>query len=73
MFNPMMWLRILSEPDLASNLRFTAKKSESLINHNLKYPEKPTDWLEWKKGLVTEMNEAFKKFHIREIPPSSAS
>ena len=38
MFNPLMWLSILSEPALASNLRFTAKKSESLIAHNLKYP-----------------------------------
>jgi len=73
MFNPMMWLRILSEPALASNLRFTAKKSESLINHNLKYPETPVGWLEWKKGLVKEMNEALRRFQVKEIaatPPA---
>jgi digeranylgeranylglycerophospholipid reductase len=67
MFNPMMWLRILSEPSLASNLRFTAKKSGTLIAHNLKYPESPAGWLEWKKGLIREMNEAFRRFQVKEI------
>jgi flavin-dependent dehydrogenase len=67
MFNPMMWLRILSEPALASNLRFTAKKSGTLIAHNLKYPETPAGWLDWKKGLVREMNEAFRRFQVKEI------
>jgi len=70
MFNPMMWLSILSEPTLASNLRFTAKKSELLINHNLAYPEKPEGWAEWKKGLVREMNEAFRRFGVKEIAPA---
>jgi digeranylgeranylglycerophospholipid reductase len=67
MFNPMMWLRILSEPTLAGNLRFTAKTSESLINLNLAYPENPAAWSEWRNGLIREMNGAFRRFGVKEI------
>ncbi len=72
MFNPMMWLRILAEPTLASNLRFTAKKSESLIAHNLNFPEKPSGWIEWRKGLVRELNEAFSRFGVKALPAVGA-
>ncbi|HVP22905.1 MAG TPA: LAGLIDADG family homing endonuclease, partial [Conexivisphaerales archaeon] len=67
MFNPIMWLSILAQPSLAGNLRFTAKKSESLIAHNLNFPENPEGWAEWKKGLIREMNEAFRKFGVKEL------
>jgi digeranylgeranylglycerophospholipid reductase len=65
-FNPMMWFRILSEPGLASGLRYTAKKSQSLIAHNLDYPESPEGWLEWKKGLVRHLQEAYSRFGIEK-------
>jgi flavin-dependent dehydrogenase len=70
MLNPLMWFRILNEPSLASGLRYTAKKSQSLIEHNLKFPENPSGWEEWKKGLMRHMKEAYERFLIpREIPP----
>jgi hypothetical protein len=69
----LTWVRILSEPALASNLRFVARKSESLIAHNLAYPEKPAGWLEWKKGLIKEMNEGFQRFGVRELQLTGAS
>jgi hypothetical protein len=73
MFNPVMWARFLAQPALAGNLRFTARKSESLIDHNLNYPEKPAGWFEWRKGLVKEMNEAFRRFGVKEITPAASA
>jgi digeranylgeranylglycerophospholipid reductase len=63
--NPLMWLRILAEPNLARGLRFTAKKSRTLIAHNLDYPETPARWQDWKRGLDQEMREAFSRFKVR--------
>ncbi|MEM3185181.1 MAG: NAD(P)/FAD-dependent oxidoreductase [Conexivisphaerales archaeon] len=64
-FNPLMWFRVLSEPQLARGLRYTAQKSESLITHNMNYPERPEGWLEWKKGLMKHLEEAYERFQIR--------
>ncbi len=59
--NPLMWLRILAKPGLASGLRFAAKKSQALIAHNLDYPETPAGWQDWKQGLDKEMSEAYRR------------
>lgn len=56
--NPMMWLRIMKASKLASGLRDTAKKSETLIQHNLDYPETPQGFPEWQKGLMRKMENA---------------
>jgi len=62
LLNPMMWFRILGNLDLAKDLRFTATKSEELIQHNLKYPKSPEGFLEWQKGLHALLQEAYSKF-----------
>jgi len=62
MLNPMMWFRILGNLDLAKGLRFTATKSEQLIQHNLKYPKSPEGFLEWRKGLHSLLEEAYSRF-----------
>jgi flavin-dependent dehydrogenase len=61
-FNPMLWFRILSEPQLARGLKYTSDKSEKLIEHNMKFPESPAGFDAWKKGLLAELHEAFSKF-----------
>ena len=58
MLNPLMWFRILSEPQLARSLKFISDKSERLIAHNLAYPEKPNGFDVWKKQLLKELEEA---------------
>lgn len=62
--NPVMWGRIMKEPKLASGLRYTAKKSQTLIEHNLNFPENPDKWYEWRKGLIKHINEAYKRLGI---------
>ncbi|MDG6939191.1 MAG: NAD(P)/FAD-dependent oxidoreductase [Nitrososphaerota archaeon] len=62
--NPLMWFRVLSEPQLAKGLRYTAQKSEALISHNMEYPEKPEGWAEWKRGLTKLLQEAYDRFQI---------
>ncbi|MEM3637920.1 MAG: hypothetical protein QXX17_01560 [Conexivisphaerales archaeon] len=65
--NPVMWVRILKEQRLASGLRYTAKKSQELIEHNLNFPEKPDGWFEWKKTLVRHINEAYRRLGINKV------
>ncbi len=62
LLNPMMWLRILGNMDLARGLRFTATKSEELIAHNLKYPTSPKGFMEWQQGLHVMLQEAYSRF-----------
>ncbi len=62
MLNPIMWLRILSEPELAKGLRYTAQKSESLIAHNLSFPKNPSGFEAWSKKLHAELQEVFSRF-----------
>ncbi|HZW55282.1 MAG TPA: LAGLIDADG family homing endonuclease [Nitrososphaerales archaeon] len=62
MLGPAMLARIATHPGLAKGLQFTAKKSETLIEHNLKYPDSPSGFDEWRNGLHRELNEAFEKF-----------
>ncbi len=62
LLNPMMWLRILGNMDLARGLRFTATKSEELIAHNLKYPTSPKGFVEWQQGLHVMLREAYSRF-----------
>jgi len=58
--NPAMMVRIAKEPKLASGLKHTADSSEELISHNMNYPEKPGGFVEWKKQLLSKLQEAFK-------------
>ncbi len=65
--NPVMWARIIKEYRLANGLRYTAKKSQELIEHNLNFPEKPEGWFEWKKALVKHINEAYSRLGINKV------
>ena len=60
--NPAMLARVAAHPDLARGLQYTAKKSEALIAHNLKYPASPDGFGEWKKQLQSELQEAYARF-----------
>ncbi|MHB2037284.1 MAG: LAGLIDADG family homing endonuclease [Nitrososphaerales archaeon] len=62
LLNPAMLARVAAHPDLARGLQYTAKKSEALIAHNLKYPSSPSGFGEWKKKLVSELEEAYQRF-----------
>ena len=39
MLNPMLLMRVASQMELAKGLRYTADKSEALVQHNLDIPE----------------------------------
>jgi digeranylgeranylglycerophospholipid reductase len=60
--NPIMWFRILNEFELARGLRYTVKKSEVLVEHNLEYPESPKGFDSWKATLARELVETVEKF-----------
>ena len=62
LLNPIMWFRILGNLDLARGLRFTATKSEQLIQHNLKYPNSPEGFVQWQQGLHSLLQEAYSRF-----------
>ncbi|MGI0092297.1 MAG: NAD(P)/FAD-dependent oxidoreductase [Nitrososphaerales archaeon] len=62
MLNPAMLARVAAHPDLARGLQYTAKKSETLISHNLNFPRSPSGFEEWKKKLQSELNEAYQRF-----------
>jgi digeranylgeranylglycerophospholipid reductase len=68
LFNPIMWLRVLSEFKLAKGLRFTAKKSEELVAHNLEFPNSPQGFESWHNKLLTELKEANSRFVLVEPP-----
>ena len=62
LLNPIMWLRIFSHWDLAVGLRYTAKMSEALIDHNLRYPKDPEHFADWHQKLMRMMNGAYQRF-----------
>jgi hypothetical protein len=69
LLNPIMWLIILKEFELAKGLRYTAKKSQMLVEHNLNYPESPAGFEIWKSRLMKELketNERFKTIDLKE-------
>lgn len=68
LLNPIMWLRVLSEFELAKGLRYTAKKSQVLVEHNLNYPESPSGFEAWKSVLVREIEDTNNKFKPIEVP-----
>ena len=60
--NPAMWLRVLAQLPLARGLRYTVKKSASLVAINLAYPEAPDGFSEWQKRLGKELSETVERF-----------
>lgn len=62
MIDPLMWLRILTRYPLASGLRYTAKKSEKLIEHSEMFPESSKGFPEWHKIHMGELNDAYDRF-----------
>ncbi len=67
MMNPLLLMRALSEYDLAKGLRYTAKKSQTLVEHNLAYPTSPGGFADWKKVLLREIDETTEKFKPIEV------
>jgi flavin-dependent dehydrogenase len=67
-FNPILLLRVLSEFELAKGLRYTARKSQVLVEHNLKFPESPKGFEPWKKKLHEELRETTIRFKTEVIP-----
>jgi hypothetical protein len=65
--NPILLLRALSEYDLAKGLRYTAKKSQTLVQHNLAYPTTPAGFVAWKKTLLGEIEETTERFKPIEV------
>jgi digeranylgeranylglycerophospholipid reductase len=65
--NPILLLRALSEYELAKGLRYTAKKSQTLVEHNLAYPKSPKGFADWKKILLREIDETTEKFRPIEV------
>ncbi len=61
-FNPAMWFRVLGDLNLARGLRYTAKKSQTLVTHNLEYPESPGRFGAWRDRLRAELRETVEKF-----------
>ncbi len=59
--SPVIWFRILSHLSLAKGLRYTAKKSEALIAHNLGYSKTPDGFPQWQAGLLKHLQEAYSK------------
>jgi flavin-dependent dehydrogenase len=62
LLNPAMLARVAAHPDLARGLQYTAKKSEELITHNLEYPKTPEGFDQWKKKLLSQLQEAYDRF-----------
>lgn len=62
LLSPLMWLRIMANWDLANGLRYTSRKSEALMEHNLKYPNSPGDFPTWHEELLAMMNKAYQRF-----------
>ena len=65
--NPILMLRVLSEFELAKGLRYTAKKSQTLVQHNLAYPKSPKDFEGWRKTLLMEIRETTERFKPIEV------
>jgi digeranylgeranylglycerophospholipid reductase len=65
--NPIMVMRALSELELAKGLRYTAKKSQTLVNHNMNYPTSPKGFDGWRKELLREIDETVERFKPIEV------
>ncbi len=65
--NPAMWFRVLGDLNLARGLRYTAKKSQTLVSHNLSYPEAPKGFEKWRDRLVAELEETVEKFKPLDV------
>jgi digeranylgeranylglycerophospholipid reductase len=64
MLNPVLMMRVASNMDLAKGLRYTADKSEALVELNQKYPDNPKGFPEWKKQIVKEIDETKTRFNM---------
>jgi hypothetical protein len=62
--NPMLLMRVASQMELAKGLRYTADKSEALVQHNLTYPTTPKGFPEWRKKLLVEIDDTKKRFNL---------
>jgi digeranylgeranylglycerophospholipid reductase len=62
MLNPVLLMRVATQMDLAKGLRFTADKSQALVDLNLQYPKSPNGFPEWKKKLDAEIDETKQRF-----------
>jgi digeranylgeranylglycerophospholipid reductase len=69
MLNPVLLMRVASQMDLAKGLRYTADKSQALVELNLKFPESPKGFPDWKKKIDAEIDETKKRF----IPAGAAA
>ena len=69
MLNPVLLMRVASQMDLAKGLRYTADKSQALVDLNLKFPESPKGFPDWKKRIDVEIGETKKRF----IPAGAAA
>ncbi len=69
MLNPVLLMRVATQMDLAKGLRYTADKSQSLVELNLKFPESPKGFPDWKKKIDAEIGETKKRF----IPAGAAA
>ena len=65
--NPVMWVKILSQLSLARGLRYTVEKSATLVDINLRYPESPKGFEDWRKGLQQELAETVEKFKPLDV------
>jgi len=63
-WNPVVWAKIVKKPKLARDLRFAVQKSDRLRQLYRNYPALPEGFPEWRKELLTEMNEAHERFPI---------
>jgi digeranylgeranylglycerophospholipid reductase len=61
--NPVLLMRVASQMELAKGLRYTADKSEALVQLNLKYPTTPKGFPEWKKKIDKEMDETKQRLN----------
>jgi len=65
--NPAMWVRILGQLSLARGLRYTVKKSAALVGINLRFPETPKGFDQWKKELGEELEETVARFKPLDV------
>ncbi len=67
LLSPLMWLLVLGELELARGLRFTARKSQTLVAHNLNYPDTPKGFDAWHTKLLAELAEASARFKPTKV------
>jgi flavin-dependent dehydrogenase len=68
LLNPILLLRVLSEFELAKGLRYTAKKSQVLVEQNLAFPESPKGFEAWRNELLQELRETNLRFRTEVVP-----